>query len=274
MTCSIRQLTIRSLLALVVAVTFTPEARLSEAAPPTAYLLDELGRQLVPGGYVVLENVPYTKIYTLTVNELDRRGIGGIKAWFCGARKPIPVRGSTNGMTRAIFSDRSPAGRVERKYITDIIVRPRPLVVAGRLERHGTDFATLAFEMTLRTDPALGATIIFVSEERHYPRGFRVDLSQNLTLTHGPGSRTLNTVRARDTDSRIQAEQVHWDEDRQHLVIEKWISPGRRMKVRILPERRNAKGREDSLAASISIRPTNAGGGRRTGRSLQPKALE
>ena len=95
------------------------------------------------------EQARYTKVYQRTVNELDARCIGGIKAWFCGARKPIPVPGSTNWMTWAIFSDKSPAGRVERKYITDVIVRPRPLVVAGRLKRYTYDFTARRFEITL-----------------------------------------------------------------------------------------------------------------------------
>jgi hypothetical protein len=67
----------------------------------------------------------FTEVYRLTAGEMDRRGIGGIKPWFCGTRRWIPVRGSTGGMTWAIFSDPSPAGRDERGYITDVIVRPR-----------------------------------------------------------------------------------------------------------------------------------------------------
>ena len=89
-------------------------------------------------------------------------------------------------ITWAIFSDPSPAGRIERNYITDVIVRPRPLVVAGRLLDYGTDFATRQFAMTLRTDPALGATELFVPIDRYYPDGVQLAIGTNLTLAKVP----------------------------------------------------------------------------------------
>jgi hypothetical protein len=182
------------------------------------------------------EQARYTKAYQVTANELDTRGIGGIKAWFCGFRKPIPVQGSTNWITWAIFSDDTPAGRVERKYITDVLARPRPLVVAGRLERYGNDFASLNFETTLKTDPALGVTEIFVPADRLYPRGFRVEVGPGLTLAHDPGTTLLRTVRAAGAANSEQAKQVRWDNDTQHLLIEKWVGNAQRLTVKVMPE--------------------------------------
>ncbi len=182
------------------------------------------------------EQARYTKVYQATANELDTRGIGGIKAWFCGTRSTIPVPGSTNWMTWAIFSDQSPAGQVERSYVTDVLARPRPLVVAGRVERYGNDFATLVFELTLISDPALGATEIFVPADRHYPRGFRIEVGPNLTLSHAPGAAKLRTVRASEKADHEQATRVNWDNDRQRLIIERWEGESRRLTVRILPE--------------------------------------
>jgi endoglycosylceramidase len=181
------------------------------------------------------EQARYTKVYQATVNELDTRGLGGIKAWFCGARKPIPVPGTTNWMTWAIFSDPSPAGRVERNYITDVMVRPRPLVVAGQLQRYATDFATLAFEMTLATDPTSGATEIFVPAERHYPWGFRLQVGPGLTLAHDAGARTLRTLRTADSADHEQGGQIRWDDDTQHLIIEKWVGTVQKLTVKIAP---------------------------------------
>ncbi len=181
------------------------------------------------------EEARYTKVYQATVNELDTRCIGGIKAWFCGARKPIPVPGTTNSMTWAIFSDPSAAGQIERTYITDVIVRPRPLVVAGRVGRYRTDFATLTFEMALETAPALGATEIFIPEERHYPRGFRVEVGPGLTLAHDTGAASLRTVRAASPADGEQAKQVRWDTDKQHLIIEKWVGNAQKLSVKVLP---------------------------------------
>lgn len=73
----------------------------------------------------------FAKLYELTACEMDRRGIGGIKAWFCGTQRMIPIEGAKEPVTWAIFSDPSPAGQIERKYLVDVLARPRPLVVAG-----------------------------------------------------------------------------------------------------------------------------------------------
>ncbi len=182
------------------------------------------------------EQARFTKVYQFTANELDTRGIGAIKAWFCGTRSTIPVKGSTNWMTWAIFSDDSPAGRVERTYITDVLARPRPLVVAGRVERYGDDFDARIFELTLASDPALGATEIFVPADRHYARGFRIEIGPGLMLAREPGTATLRTVRAATAADRDQAAQVRWDDGTQHLKIGKWIDAPPRLTVRILPE--------------------------------------
>lgn len=181
------------------------------------------------------EQARYAKVYQATARELDARGIGGIKAWFCGARKPIPVKDSTNWMTWAIFSDNTPAGRIERKYITDVLARPRPLVVAGRLEQYGTDFATLTFEMTLKTDPALGATEIFVPEDRHYRCGFRVEVRPGLKLAHDPGVAALRTMHAADPADREQAGRIRWDDETQPLIIEKWVGDTLNLTVKVMP---------------------------------------
>ncbi len=182
------------------------------------------------------EQARFTKVYQFTANELDTRGIGAIKAWFCGTRSTIPVKGSPNWMTWAIFSDDSPAGRVERTYITDVLARPRPLVVAGRVGRYANDFAARVLELTLTSDPALGATEIFVPADRHYPRGFRVEIGPGLTLALDPGAATLRPVRAATAIDRDQAAQVRWNDGTQHLQIEKWIGAPQRLTVRILPE--------------------------------------
>ena len=182
-----------------------------------------------------VEQARYRKVYQVTVNELDARSIGGIKAWFCGARKPIPVPGSTNWMTWAIFSDKSPAGRVERKYITDVIVRPRPLVVAGRLKQYGYDFTERRFEMIVETNPGLGSTEIFVPAERHYPQGFRAAIGPDLTLVHTPHALKLATERAAGPTHREQARLVSWDDDSQRLSIQKWLGNAQPLTLTILP---------------------------------------
>ncbi len=173
----------------------------------------------------------YTRVYQATVGELDGRCIGGIKAWFCGARKPIPVTGARKWMTWSIFSDNSPAGSVERKYIMDAVVRPRPLVVAGRLDRFGTDFSDLTFEMSLTADPALGATEIFIPADRHYPKGFQVSIGGGLTMIREPGADGIRVSTVSTTADRNQAARIRWDEERMRLTIAGWEAPARKVEI-------------------------------------------
>jgi len=178
----------------------------------------------------------FTNVYEFTVTAIDSRGIGGIKPWFCGERRPIPLRDG-KWMTWAIFSDKSPAGKVERKYITDVIVRTRPLVIAGRLKTFVNDFETNSFEMTLYTDPALGATEIFVPTERHYPNGFRLEIGSNLVLKKPAGSDQFVGMNVATQVARDQAKHIRWNDAAQRLVIERWIGDARELTMKVRPNR-------------------------------------
>jgi hypothetical protein len=177
----------------------------------------------------------YTKVYQATANALDQRGIGAIKAWFCGTRSPLKSKKRAEPFTWAIFSDKSPTGQVERKFITDTLARPRPLVIAGHLERYGFNFVTRILEVSLRPDAKLGSTEIFVSADRFYPDGFRVEVGLGLVLVLKPGEAQLSTLNSADATHREQASLVHWDADSQHLVIKKWGVAPPSLTVRIAP---------------------------------------
>lgn len=181
----------------------------------------------------------YTQVYQATANALDQRGLGGIKAWFCGTRAPLQSKKRPNPFTWAIFSDTDPVGHRERKYITDVLARPRPLAVAGHLERHGFDFATRTLQVSLQPDAQRASTEIFVPAERFYPEGFRVEVGSGLTLALKPAAAKLSTLNASDQTRRDQAKRVHWDAGSQHLVIEKWIvkSPSLTLHISPLPKR-------------------------------------
>ena len=71
------------------------------------------------------------------------------------------------------------------------------------------------FEMTLKTNPALGATEIFVPAERLYLRGFRVEVGSGLVLAYDPEATTLRTVRGatiadRDVNQKRPAHVLHF----------------------------------------------------------------
>jgi hypothetical protein len=177
----------------------------------------------------------YNKVYRETAADLDRRGIGGIKAWFCGSRSPLENKKSSTNYTWAIFSDKRPVGRVERKYLVDPLARPRPLVVAGRIGNFGFDFAARTLEMNLRPDAALGGTEIFVSVDRYYPAGFRVEIGSGLAMALEPGESELRVVGSAGENDRRQAQLVRWDDDKLRLVIEKWTAADPELSIRIVP---------------------------------------
>ncbi len=165
----------------------------------------------------------YTKAYQANANAFDQHGAGAIKAWFCGSRAPLRSKSQRAPFTWAIFSDTDPVGRVERKYITDVLARPRPLVVAGHLEHYGYDFASRVLEVNLRPDSGLRDTLLFVPAERFYSSGFRLKVGSGLELVLNPGDAQFRIVKAADETNRNQASLVHWDAELEHIVIEKWV---------------------------------------------------
>ncbi len=177
----------------------------------------------------------YTKVYQTTANTLDRNQVGAIKAWYTGSRSPLKNKSRPAPFTWAIFSDASPAGSVERKFITDTLARPRPLVVAGRLERYGYRFAAHTMEILLKPNARLGSTRIFVPAERHYPQGFHLEIGPGLILAHEPGSTALRILHTENASDRQQAKEILWDDGRQLLVIRKWIHAPQQLVIKIRP---------------------------------------
>ena len=177
----------------------------------------------------------YTKVYQATAGALDRRGIGGIKAWFCGSRSPLENRKSKTNYTWAIFSDTSPTGKTERKYLVDPLARPRPLVVAGRLEDFGFNFATRTLEMILLPNATLGGTEIFVPTDRYYPAGFRLEIGAGLVMDLKPSDGKLHIVSSAGKSDSSQAQWVRWDAEKLHLTIEKWEETTPSLAMKIVP---------------------------------------
>ncbi len=179
--------------------------------------------------------LPYTNVYQTTASAFDHHDIGAIKAWFCGTRFSLKPGLKPKAQTWAIFSDDNAVGHVERKYITDVLARPRPLAIAGHIEHYGYDFATHILEMTLKPDSNLGSTEIFVPLDRFYPDGFRIEVGSGLILALKPGDAQLRALKSADETSREQARLVNWDPDSEHIVIRKWILSTPALTVKIAP---------------------------------------
>lgn len=126
----------------------------------------------------VQEQLNYIEFYIKTAEVFDQLGIGAIKAWFLGNRSYqnfLPGGEST----WSIFSDKQAVGTVERKYITDIIARPYPQLIAGDIHSFMFHFATRTLDLKITADNNKGASRIFVGADRHYPDGFSIYIGED-----------------------------------------------------------------------------------------------
>lgn len=166
-----------------------------------------------------LGQLKYQEFYIRTAEIFDSMGVGSIKAWFAGNRhKQNFLPGGPS--TWAIFSDPIAVGTVERKYITDIIARPYPQVIAGDIHAFRFDFATRSLDLTLHADNSKGASKIFIGADRHYPDGFTIMCNDKLVLAHNPLKPNGLTVQKSASD--YNPTDVIWNDALQQLVILTW----------------------------------------------------
>lgn len=179
----------------------------------------------------VKEQLNYIEFYIKTAEVFDAMGIGAIKAWFLGNRSYqnfLPGGEST----WAIFSDKQAIGTVERKYITDIIARPYPQLIAGDIESFMFHFATRTLELNITPDNSKGASRIFVGADRHYPDGFSVVVGDKLVLTKSP---TSSSLRVHRSDRNTDTSAFIWDDGKQQLVVLEWPAADELLEIKIQP---------------------------------------
>jgi endoglycosylceramidase len=107
--------------------------------------------------------------------------------------------------------------------------------VAGRLDDYRFDFATRTLDVTLQPDAKLGGTGLFVSADRFYPAGFRVEIGEGLVMELKAADGELQVVRSARESDRSQAGLVRWDGKNLHLVIGKWVEDTPRLVIKIVP---------------------------------------
>jgi hypothetical protein len=89
--------------------------------------------------------------------------------------------------------------------------------------------------MRLRPDAKLGSTEIFVSADRYYPSGFRVEIGTGLVMALKPGDKQLTIVKSADESDANQAQAIRWDHENLHLIIDKWAVGITKVKLKIIP---------------------------------------
>jgi len=179
----------------------------------------------------ITEQLNYIEFYIRTAEVFDRMGIGAIKAWFLGNRSYqnfLPGGEST----WAIFSDKQAVGTVERKYITDIIARPYPQLIAGDIEQFMFHFATRTLDLSIQTDNSRGASKLFIGADRHYPDGFTIHIGEQLILSKSPLSMGF---KVHHSEANIDLGNFVWDESRQQFVVLAWPKDKSQLSIQIKP---------------------------------------
>ncbi|RAV27809.1 hypothetical protein DN748_16905 [Sinomicrobium soli] len=164
----------------------------------------------------ISEQQKYGDAYRETARITDSLGMATIKAWFLGSR----WKGSNpvGKFTWAIFQDSVAVGTAERKYITDIIARPFPSKVAGRLKHFNYGFAGRHLKVKFSYEKEKGNTEVFVGANRHYPDGFTLSVNNGTwKFVYDPlqKDRLFQAASEEETGSP----GITWDDDLQKIVI-------------------------------------------------------
>lgn len=178
------------------------------------------------------EQQEYTKLYVVTADVFDETGVGIIKAWFSGNPKMqnFMPRGRS---TWAIFSEKNAVGTTERKYITDVIARPYPQLIAGDIESFHYDHATRHLSVDLTTDNTKGESHLFVGANRHYPDGFTFVCGDDLKLAFDPIYPSgLQVVQSPDD---FDPNEISWDQSTQRLTIRQFPADKTTLKLVVMP---------------------------------------
>ncbi|MGB5418370.1 cellulase family glycosylhydrolase [Algibacter sp.] len=179
-----------------------------------------------------LGQLEYRELYIKTAEVFDRMGVGSIKAWFLGNRTMQNFL-SGGPSTWSIFSDKTDAGTVERKYITDVISRPFPQTIAGDIQSFMFNFATRTLNLNIISDNSKGASTLFIGANRHYPDGFSILIGDNIVMYHNPLKKVrLETYKA---PKDFNSSDFIWDAYTQKLTILKWPKDKSNLNIKIVP---------------------------------------
>ncbi len=183
-----------------------------------------------------LGQLKYRELYIRTAEVFDQMGVGSIKAWFLGNRTMqnfLPGGPST----WSIFSDKTDAGTVERKYITDVISRPFPQSIAGDIQSFLFNHATRTLNLNIKPDNTKGASKIFIGANRHYPDGFSVLIGDKTVLYYNPIKNV--GLEVYKLDKEINPTDYIWDANTQKLIVLKWPKTKEVLNIKVVPGLRN-----------------------------------
>jgi hypothetical protein len=197
-------------------------------------LIGEYGPPTFPATDTALEAQSiYTLNFMRTVNLFDRHVVGTLKAWWCGSRS---FEQKSTNRTWAMFTGSDPSMGPERKYVVDVMCRPRPLAVAGRVESFAYDFATRRFRMEFTPGRATSSSELYLPLARHYTEdGLRVKY-EGLVLALPPRGTHFEV---RENPPRLDAGAFSFDPEWQRLRVRAWPGGADRTVLEVIPGTRH-----------------------------------
>jgi endoglycosylceramidase len=160
----------------------------------------------------------YKLNFMKTVELFDRFAIGMLKAWWAGSRDRNHGRFNR---TWSMFRGDSHALGPERRYVVDVMCRPRPLAVAGVVHTYRFDFATRIFRMEFTPGEVSAPSEIYLPLNRYYPDGLRIRF-QGLEFALAPGG-------------KLDIDGIRWERETQRLLIDAWPETTGRSLFDVLP---------------------------------------
>jgi len=192
---------------------------IGEYGPPTFTNTDSnLENQLI-----------YELNFMKTVTLFDRLGIGMLKAWWAGSRD---LNHGKFNRTWSMFAGDSHALGPERKYVTDVMCRPRPICIAGVAHTYHYDFATRKFTMEFTPAEAKAPSEIYLPLDRHYPDGLRLNY-QGLILKLAPEGK--GGLKVAENPGKLDSGVFSWDKATQRLYVKKWPGTDGRTMLEVVP---------------------------------------
>lgn len=178
------------------------------------------------------KQLEFLRLYMATVDQLDLRGLGTVKAWFIGTLKWI---GRDGDATWAIFRDNAVKGVDERKYIMDGVCRPRPLCVSGEIENFNFNFTNRVFTMDYVPSKIKAPTEIYIPANRHYPDGFRVEMNGEIIFELALSSKTSSGLKPVVTKKGKKLARLKWDGWAQRISFDDSKLHGKSIKLKVIP---------------------------------------
>ncbi|MCF7817922.1 MAG: cellulase family glycosylhydrolase [Kiritimatiellales bacterium] len=170
----------------------------------------------------------YVLNFTKTVELYDRYCIGIVKAWWSSDRD---TNAGPKSRTWALFKGNGLTEGAERKYLTDLIARPRPLRIAGVVQGFNYNFATRNFAMAFTSKNGSAPSEIYLPVNRHYIDGCRIMLD-DVVMVISPDGKSLSPL-ANPQHKDLSC--FKWDADNQVLLVTAWFEDGKDYLLKAVP---------------------------------------